>query len=181
MKPFLFSCFMLLLLSVCCRAQPFATPRGMALPMVNIEAEEYSKTGARVPNLSITDVSGNSWLLNELRGKVVFIYCFAADSVSSKAAVASINDLADKFADSAAVFLAVTPDALSAMEQCGGNTALKCPIAYRHGKTLNELGVTTLPAVIIVNKKGRIALWNDAIHTGGPEEQEAMLSRLLRK
>lgn len=182
MKPFLFSSLLFLLLPLCSGAQqPAITPRGMALPVVNMEEVETTPVGTRVGEVSVTDVSGRNWQLNRLRGKVVFLYCFSVDSAINSNTAAELNELVEKFADSAAVFLALSPERFSEMAQCGGNAFLKCPVAYQQGEALEKLAVTTFPAVVVLNKKGRIAVWQEATHSGIIKEQEALLYKLLQK
>jgi peroxiredoxin len=181
MKPLLFNCLLLLLLPVCGIAQSVITQRGMALPVMDVQGVVYSVEGTRIAPVTITDAAGKSWALHQLQEKAVYLYCFAGDSVVNKEATANLNYLMNKFGDSSVVFLALTPDAFSQMGQCGGNTALKCPVALGQQQTLSRLEVGELPATIILNRKARIALWQDASHTGGLAEQEAVLRKLLRK
>ncbi len=166
---------------MCCYGQNAATYRGMAFPTVNVGGEEYSKIGTKAPDITITDINGNTWSLVELKGRVVYLYCYYADSISVVTDFTEMNYLAGKFRDSGAVFLVITQQSRQRMLPCLATLSAGCAVAAGQQKALEELEVHEQPVTIIINRKGRIRYWCDTRQPGMLSEQEAIMERLLCK
>ncbi|MBX7166490.1 MAG: redoxin domain-containing protein [Pirellulales bacterium] len=128
-------------------------------------------------------VDGKMLELSKLRGKVVLIHYWATWCEPCKADMATIKELYDKIGGAKGGFVPVginldaSPESLAAFLK--QNAAYRWPHLYEPGglesRLANELGILTLPTMLLVDPQGRVA--NRGIHVS---ELESEIKKLLQ-
>lgn len=145
----------LLRASACLALAVLAAPSARAL-----ERMEAWPAKRPTPALGLTDLTGHTWQLDELRGKVVLLHFWATWCESCMAELPHLNALAAEGAKDSTVVLSVNyKDAAATLAEFTAAHPAPYPVLRdRDGEAFKRFGGVVLPATILIDRSGR-ARW----------------------
>ncbi len=120
------------------------------------EPPRIAEVGDPAPDFTLEDLSGRTWTLSELKGKVVFINFWATWCPPCREEMPSMQRLADMMPEDSFVMLALlNRDAPSMGANFVRKLGVTMPILNDQGNQAGRLyGITGLPETFIVDKQG---------------------------
>ena len=161
----------------------------IAIILFSVKREETPKTqavvvGLNAPEFSLSDPSGKTYTLSELKGSVVFINFWATWCPPCIEEMPSIQNLYNGFKDRKEfrmVTILYKDDYEKAMAYMKQNNYALPVLIDREGKSAKAYGVTGVPETYIVDKQGVLrqkvigpADWNST-------EADSLISNLLKQ
>ena len=161
----------------------------IAIILFSVKREETPKTqavvvGLNAPEFSLSDPSGKTYTLSELKGSVVFINFWATWCPPCVEEMPSIQNLYNGFKDRKEfrmVTILYKDDYEKAMAYMKQNNYALPVLIDREGKSAKAYGVTGVPETYIVDKQGVLrqkvigpADWNST-------EADSLISNLLKQ
>jgi peroxiredoxin len=114
----------------------------------------------KAPNFTLTDVRGGKVDLSGFRGRVVVLEFWATWCPPCRESIPELNALYDKYKDKGVAVLAISVDkgdgALSTVNSFMKENAVRYPVLMDDGKTNRSYGVTSIPALFLIDKEGRV-------------------------
>jgi peroxiredoxin len=138
------------------------------IKMLKLRANGVTLTeGNTPPDFSVSDLNGKVYHLKDLKGKVVVLNFWFTHCVGCIAEMPELNQLHQKYlTDSSVVFLAITFDDLSKVQDFLKTHAFSYPIAYDQGDVIKQYGLSTYPFSMVVDKENKIVFSNNALLQG---------------
>ena len=123
--------------------------------------------GKSLPAFSVKDVNGKTWNNATLKGKTVVLDFWATWCGPCKAASATMQKLATKYASKGLVVLALNGyDAAPKVKQYVTEHKYSFPFLVDAKPFQDKLSIATVPAIFVVGKSGKIetvvSVWNDS-------------------
>ena len=161
----------------------------IAIILFSVKREETPKTqavvvGLNAPEFSLSDPSGKTYTLSELKGSVVFINFWATWCPPCIEEMPSIQNLYNGFKDRKEfrmVTILYKDDYEKAMAYMKQNNYALPVLIDREGKSAKAYGVTGVPETYIVDKRGVLrqkvigpADWNSS-------QADSLISNLLKE
>ena len=161
----------------------------IAIILFSVKREETPKTqavvvGLNAPEFSLSDPSGKTYTLSELKGSVVFINFWATWCPPCIEEMPSIQNLYNGFKDRKEfrmVTILYKDDYEKAMAYMKQNNYALPVLIDREGKSAKAYGVTGVPETYIVDKQGVLrekvigpADWNSS-------QADSLISNLLKQ
>lgn len=160
----------------------------IAVILFSVKREEKPRTkavvGLNAPEFSLSDPSGKTYTLSELKGSVVFINFWATWCPPCIEEMRSIQDLYNGFKDKEEfrmVTILYKDDYEKAMAYLKQNNYTLPVLIDRDGKSAKAYGVTGVPETYIVDKSGVLrekvigpADWNST-------QADSLISNLLKQ
>lgn len=160
----------------------------IALILISVKREETPRTkavvGLNAPEFSLSDPSGKTYTLSELKGSVVFINFWATWCPPCIEEMPSIQNLYNGFKDYKGfrmVTILYKDDYNKAMAYLKQNNYTLPVLIDRDGKSAKAYGVTGVPETYIVDKSGVLrekvigpADWNST-------QADSFISNLLKQ
>lgn len=116
------------------------------------------KPGEAAPDFSLTDIKGNHYTLNNLKGKIVVLNFWFTTCASCITEMPELDGLVDKYgSDKNIVFLAVTFDKADKVKQFLAKKEFKYNIISDQAELIKKYGISAFPTSIIVDRNGGIA------------------------
>lgn len=162
-------------------AQSLSVRYGMPLPMISVETEDRGRLGAKAGAGGFADINGKTWLAEDFKGKVLYVYCCDAASAEAPEVWGRIHYLAEKYACFNTLFLVMVADSSRKLMHFREKLPLCYVIAVNQQHWLEQLGVMEGTASVIINRKGRVSYWKDTAAAGKLADEVAVLEKLLVK
>lgn len=125
-----------------------------------------SLVGKALPTFSFKDVNGKAWSSADLKGNVVVIDCWATWCGPCKAASATMQTMATKYAKRGLVVVAMNGyDAAPVVKKYAAEHKYSFPFVANTKGYQDKLGIENLPAIFVVSRDGKVlsvsTLWNE--------------------
>jgi peroxiredoxin len=128
------------------------------------------------PDFALNDLSGKSWRLSELRGKVVLINFWATWCPPCRKELPDLETLYSRFAPQGLVVLGVSDEAATKVEPFVRKHGLSFPVLLDPTRTVNEMfAIKGIPKTFIYDRAGNLAAQAIDMRT------QAQFLALLRK
>lgn len=124
----------------------------------------YSKlVGKDATPFSVTDIHGNKYSLQDLKGKVVVVNFWFVECKPCVEEIPDLNRLVDEYKDKGVVFLAFTNNGMSKLEPFFLNNEFNYTIIPECSKLAEKFGIDAYPAHIVIDKHSKIIFASLAI------------------
>jgi len=137
----------------------------------------------KAPGFTLADVRGGKVDLSGLRGKVVLVEFWATWCPPCRESIPDLHSLHDKYKDRGLAVVAISldkgADAASAVGSFMKEHAIRYPVLMDDGKTSQSYGVTSIPALFLIDKDGRIVKRVAGFIPGLADDLSQLIERLL--
>lgn len=113
--------------------------------------------GDKAPDFSVTDINGNLFSLQGLKGKVVVINCWFIACHPCVQEIPEISAIAEKYKEKNVVFIGLTPDGKTEVEVFLKTHEFKYNIVPESKETIKKFNVFIYPTNIVIGKNSKIA------------------------
>ncbi|MEJ2082195.1 MAG: TlpA disulfide reductase family protein [Acidobacteriota bacterium] len=150
--------------------------RQTLVPAVTGMTNRRAESPVPAPEFSVTDLEGNEFSLENLRGRVVLVTFWSIGCSPCRAEVPRLNALAEEFKGLPVTFLAPTPDGAKALQQFLSTTDFRFRVINYAGTDLaDRFGVHgSIPVHFLIDKKGNV----DSVINGAVVNDERLGRRV---
>jgi peroxiredoxin len=125
-----------------------------AAAMVKLEADDQHRNDA---DFSLTDLSGKTWTLKELRGKVVLVNFWATWCPPCRKEMPDLETLNQRFGPQGLVILGISDEDAATVNPFIAKQGTTYPILLDPGRKVNELfQIDGIPKTFIYGRDGKI-------------------------
>lgn len=125
-----------------------------AAAMAKLEADDQHRNDA---NFTLTDLSGKTWALKDLRGKVVLLNFWATWCPPCRKEMPDLETLNRRFAPQGLVILGVSDEEAAKVQPFVTLQKVTYPILLDPGRKVNELfQIEGIPKTFIYDREGKI-------------------------
>jgi peroxiredoxin len=125
-----------------------------AAAMAKLEADDQHRNGA---NFTLTDLSGKTWTLKDLRGKVVLVNFWATWCPPCRKEMPDLETLNQRFGPQGLVILGISDEDAATVSPFITGHKVTYPILLDPGRKVNELfQIEGIPKTFIYNRDGKI-------------------------
>jgi peroxiredoxin len=126
----------------------------IAAAMATLEAEDRDIQQAE---FTLADLSGKTWTLKDLRGKVVLINFWEAGCLPCVKEIPALNEVYNRFRKQGLVVLAISADDASAIQRFLAAHAVSYPVLLDSGSTVSErFHVVAIPRSLVYDRAGTV-------------------------
>src|SRR5581483_3699324 len=125
-----------------------------AAAMSQLEKDDEARAKA---NFTLTDLSGKSWTLRDLRGKVVVVNFWATWCPPCRKEMPDLNALYQRYKDDGLVVLAISDEDAAKVQPFIAERHISYPILLDAGRKVNdEFRIDGIPKTFVYNRDGRL-------------------------
>jgi peroxiredoxin len=125
-----------------------------AAAMAKLEADDQHRNDA---NFTLTDLSGKTWTLNDLRGKVVLVNFWATWCPPCRKEMPDLETLSQRFGTQGLVILGISDEDSATVQPFVTQHAVTYPILLDPGRKVNDLfQIEGIPKTFIYGREGKI-------------------------
>lgn len=135
----------------------------VALPVASCRNEKSNVViveEGKAPDFTLSDVRGNKVSLSGFRGKVVLIEFWATWCPPCKESIPELNALYDRYKDKGVAVLGISLDKGGDVSSTVGSFIKEYTVIYPvlldNGKTNVSYGVSSIPALFLIDKNGKM-------------------------
>lgn len=136
--------------------------------------------GKTLPELSLEDIDGNTYTLENLKGKVVVMNFWFIHCKPCVAEIPDLNKLKAKFKDKPVVFFAVALDSKKALDKFLENTPFDFTVIPRGGVLARDLRIPHYPYNVILDKDGKLEYVSDVLSLNIMNRLKRRINGLLK-
>jgi len=125
-----------------------------AAAMTKLEADDLSRQSA---NFTLTDLTGKSWTLRDLRGKVVLVNFWATWCPPCRKEMPDLEALGKRFGPQGLVILAISDEDAAKVKPFIAEHQISYPILLDPGRKVNEtFRVEGIPKSFVYDREGKL-------------------------
>jgi peroxiredoxin len=125
-----------------------------AAAMAKLEADDQHRNEA---NFTLTDLSGKTWTLKDLRGKVVLLNFWATWCPPCRKEMPDLETLYRRFGPQGLVILGISEEEAAKVQPFVDKQKVTYPVLLDPGRKVNELfQIDGIPKTFIYNREGKI-------------------------
>ena len=117
--------------------------------------------GSQAPDFELRDISGKSWKLSSMKGKVVLLEFWATWCPPCQSAVADFNRIYERFKGEDFVFLALSvdegEDLAGKLKRFGAKEGILYPVLPDFKDIAGTYNVISIPVTYVIDKEGNIS------------------------
>ena len=122
--------------------------------MAKLEADDQHRNEA---NFTLTDLSGKTWTLKDLRGKVVMLNFWATWCPPCRKEMPDLEALYRRFGPQGLVILGISDEDAAKVQPFTAQQKVTYPILLDPGRKVNELfQIDGIPKTFIYDREGKI-------------------------
>ena len=123
--------------------------------MAKLEGDDQARQGA---DFTLTDLSGKSWTLRDLRGKVVLVNFWATWCPPCRKEMPDLEALGQRFAAQGLVILAISDEDAAKVKPFIAEHQISYPVLLDPGRKVNDrFRVEGIPKSFVYNREGKLA------------------------
>ena len=144
-----------------------------AQAMSRLESDDAARQKA---DFTLTDLSGKTWHLQDLRGKVVLLNFWATWCPPCRKEMPDLQALYDKYKESGLVVLAISDEEAGKVQPFVAERKISYPVMLDPGRNVNDLyRVEGIPKTFVYDRDGKMVAQSIDMRTKGQFQQ--MLSQ----
>ena len=144
-----------------------------AQAMSRLESDDAARQKA---DFTLTDLSGKTWHLQDLRGKVVLLNFWATWCPPCRKEMPDLQALYDKYKESGLVVLAISDEEAAKVQPFIAERKISYPVMLDPGRKVNDLyRVEGIPKTFVYDRDGKMVAQSIDMRTKGQFQQ--MLSQ----
>jgi peroxiredoxin len=144
-----------------------------AQAMSRLESDDAARQKA---DFTLTDLSGKTWHLQDLRGKVVLLNFWATWCPPCRKEMPDLQALYDKYTESGLVVLAISDEEAAKVQPFIAERKISYPVMLDPGRKVNDLyRVEGIPKTFVYDRDGKMVAQSIDMRTKGQFQQ--MLSQ----
>ncbi|MEX2597435.1 MAG: redoxin family protein [Salibacteraceae bacterium] len=143
----------------------------------SVSANENKSLSDEAWDWQLSDLDGNEFILNDFRGKTVFINFWATWCPPCNAEMPGIKDLVSS-CDEQVVFIIATNESKAKVAQHLEAKKWDLPVYFYEHTPSVALSASSLPTTIIINKKGALIHRSEGMRKWNDDEAKALLECL---
>ncbi|MFM2230466.1 MAG: hypothetical protein RL607_1724 [Bacteroidota bacterium] len=143
----------------------------------DFEKNRRKLIGSTLPELSLTDLDGKTYTLEELKGKAIFLNFWFTQCKPCIEEMPELNKLKEQYKDQNVVFFAVTYNEKKLIQDFLKRTSLELTIIPNDRKTIDQFQIAFYPTNILIDTEGKVLFINELMSGNGLKE----IKKLLRK
>ena len=125
-----------------------------AAAIIRLEADDKQREGA---DFTLTDLQGNAWTLQALRGKVVLVNFWATWCQPCRKEMPDLDALYQRFKNQGFVILGISDEEAGKVKQLLAERSVTYPILLDPGRKVNELfRIDGIPKSFVYDRKGKM-------------------------
>jgi peroxiredoxin len=137
--------------------------------MGKLQANDTAREHA---DFTLTDLSGKSWHLQDLRGKVVLVNFWATWCPPCRKEMPDLQALYEKYKDQGLVVLAISDESAEKVNPFIAQTRIRYPILLDPGRKVSELfQVEGIPKSFVYDRSGKLVAQSIDMRTRGQFQQ----------
>ncbi|MFD2892429.1 peroxiredoxin family protein [Flavobacterium chuncheonense] len=140
-----------------------------------------SLKGNIVEHLHLTDMQGNVYTLEDLKGKVVVLNFWFTKCAPCIKEIPDLNKMKADFKNDDVVFFAITFNEKELIETFLTKHDLDLTIIPKDQKTIDQFGVKYFPTNLILDKQGTVAYVNEFFMKDMIKDMNKTISKLIKK
>ncbi|TJY37807.1 TlpA family protein disulfide reductase [Pontimicrobium aquaticum] len=132
------------------------------------------------PSFSVTDINGNSYSLEELKGKVVVLNFWFIKCPPCIMEMPDLNKLVKKYKSDDVVFIAISPnDSKEQIQKFLKTKAFNYNIVPQNYSIIKKFGISSYPTNVVIDKNGKITFMKIGYNKQVPELISAEIDKQL--
>jgi len=151
------------------------------LAMMKEEEAPASPQGKEAKPFSVADMKGNKYSLEKLKGKVTVINFWFLECRPCRAEIPELNKLVDQYRGKDVVFLGMSTNKTTQLEQFLSKTEFRYNIIPESGMIAATYGVTGFPTHIVIDRDSKVTYFASGFGPGTIETLKGEIERLLKK
>ncbi|MBI5483956.1 MAG: TlpA family protein disulfide reductase [Deltaproteobacteria bacterium] len=142
-------------------------------------AEAAPKPGQTAPAFKVTAITGQSITLDSYRGQVLLLDFFATWCQPCRQSIPHLVEMSRKYGGQGLQVLGLSADVDGAgvVKAFAGEYGIRYPLALADDTVTADFGVRSVPVMIVIDKKGKVA----EIYRGYSNEMGRSLEKLLKR
>jgi len=133
--------------------------------MAKLEADDAIRQKA---DFTLTDLTGKSWTLSALRGKVVLVNFWATWCPPCRKEMPDLDALYQRFKDQGFIILAISDEGAAKVQPFLAERHITYPVMLDPGRKVNELfQVDGIPKSFVYNREGKLVAQSIDMRTQG--------------
>jgi len=153
----------------------------LAFGFVSGPASSYAtpRSGQAAPNFKVSALSGQQVSLENYRGRVLVLDFFATWCKPCRLSIPHLVEMNRKYGQQGLQVLGMSADedGESVVKAFADKNRMNYPIALAGETTLTDYGVRSVPVMIVIDKKGRVA----EVFRGFSDEMARSSEQLIKK
>lgn len=136
--------------------------------------------GSTVEKLDLTDIDGNQYSLESLKGKIIVLNFWFTNCAPCIKEMPDLNKLKEKYKDEDVVFFAITFNKKDLVLPFLERTKLDFIVVPNAQKTVDDFQIKFFPTNILINKEGKVEFINETFVSNGVEIIDEKIGKLLK-
>jgi len=137
--------------------------------------------GSNIEKLDLTDINGNKYTLESLKGKIVVLNFWYTKCVPCIKEMPDLNKLKNKYQAENVIFFAITFDKENIVKPFLEKIKLDFTIIPNDKKTVNQFNISFFPTNIVIDKNGEVIFINELFEGNGIDKIDKILKKQLKK
>lgn len=145
----------------------------------DFEKNRRKLIGSTLTELSLTDMEGKTYTLEDLKGKAIFLNFWFTQCKPCIEEMPDLNKLKEKYNDQNVVFFAVTYNEKKLIVDFLKRTDLELTIIPNDRKTIDQFHVSFYPTNILIDPNGKVLFINELLGGNGLKEIKKLLDKMF--
>lgn len=150
----------------------------------NIEKDKKNRKelkGKVIENLNLTDLNGNIYTLEDLKGKVIVLNFWFTKCAPCIKEIPDLNKMLQKHGTENVAYFAITFDEKEIVEEFIKKKQIDFTIIPEDTKTIEQFSIGFYPTNIIIDKEGKVKYVNEFFMKDMIEDMNKLIEKLLSK
>ena len=140
-----------------------------------------SLRGSTVEKLDLTDIDGNQYSLESLKGKIIVLNFWFTNCAPCIKEMPDLNKMKEKYKSEEVVFFAITFNKKELVMPFLEKTKLDFIVIPNAQKTVDDFQIKFFPTNILINKEGKVEFINETFVSNGVNIIDDRIEKLLTK
>lgn len=136
--------------------------------------------GSTVDNLNLTDLQGNKYSMESLKGKIIVLNFWFTNCAPCIKEMPDLNKMKEKYQKEDVVFFAVTYNNKDLITPFLEKIKLDYIIIPNDQKTIDDFQIKFFPTNILINKEGKVEFINETFVSNGVDIIDKKIENLLK-